>query len=157
MGFVNSLRDVWRSFSGEEDDEYTPDDVYATANPGSTAPDYAAYAAAQQPPVTQAPSHPTAVPDAVVSKIVLLRPEKLSSVREAADHFLKDEAVVLSLTRTEPTLARRWLDYLGGVSYAMDGKINRIAPYTYLLTPRGVQLVAGFETEEAPGEQIQGQ
>ncbi|MDR3766890.1 MAG: cell division protein SepF [Butyricicoccus sp.] len=153
MGFVDGLRDVLRSFSGDDYDEYeeapasrTHNDIYATASTASTAPDYSYYQAPAQP--QQPAAQPTAVPDAIVDTIALLRPEKLESVREAADHFLKNQAVILSLKHTDPALARRWLDYLGGMTYYMEGKINRIAPYTYLLTPKGVELVEGFESEQ---------
>ena len=153
MGFVDGLRDVLRSFSGDDYDEYeeapvsrTRNDIYATASTASTAPDYSYYQTPAQP--QQPAAQPTAVPDAIVDTIALLRPEKLQSVREAADHFLKNQVVILSLKHTDPTLARRWLDYLGGMTYYMEGKINRIAPYTYLLTPKNVELVAGFESEE---------
>lgn len=154
MGFVDSLRDVVRTFTGNDYEDYPDapeagarDDIYATASTASTAPDYASYYQASAQPQEPA-SRPTVVPDEIVSAIALLRPEDLESVRDAADHFLKNRAVVLSLKRTDPALARRWLDYLGGTAYTMGGKINRIAPYTYLLTPKNVQLVAGFESEQ---------
>lgn len=155
MGFLDSMRDVWRSFSGDDLEESAgvsagagaQRDMYATASTASTAPDYSAYYQAPAQP-QQPAARPSAVPDAIVSKIALLRPDKLESVREAADHFLKNEAVILTLKHMDPALARRWLDYLGGLTYTMDGKINRIAPYTYLLTPKHVQLVAGFESEQ---------
>lgn len=154
MGFVDSLRDVLRTFSGDEYDEYEDapasgahhGDIYRVASTTSTAPDYAAQYHAPVPP--QDPRlQPSVVPDALVSAIALLRPEGLESVRAAADHLLQNHAVILTLKHTEPTLARRWLDYLGGTAYTLGGKINRIAPYTYLLTPKHVELVAGFESE----------
>lgn len=152
MGFVYSLRDVVRTFSGEDVYEDAPaagvhDDIYATASTASTAPDYSSYYSAPVQPQEPAP-RPTAVPDAVVSTIAMLRADKLESVRDAADHLLHNHAVIICLKHMDSALARRWLDYLGGTVYTLEGKINRIAPYTYLLTPKGVQLVAGFESEQ---------
>ncbi|MGM9612839.1 MAG: cell division protein SepF [Butyricicoccus sp.] len=152
MGFVDSLRDVIRTFSGEDVYEDAPsadvhNDIYATASTASTAPDYSSNYSAPAQPQEPAP-HPTAVPDAVVSTIAMLRADKLESVRDAADHLLKNHAVIICLKQMDTNLARRWLDYLGGTVYTLDGEINRIAPYTYLLTPKGVQLVAGFESKE---------
>lgn len=152
MGFVDSFRDVVRTFSGEDVYEDAPhtgahDDIYATASTASTAPDYSSYYNAPAQPQEPAP-RPTAVPDAVVSTIAMMRADKLDSVRDAADHILRNHAVIISLKNMDPALARRWLDYLGGTVYTLEGKINRIAPYTYLLTPKGVQLVAGFESEQ---------
>ena len=138
MGFVDSLRDVMRTFSGEDDYDDAPvtgaqNDIYATASTASTAPDYSSY--------YHAPVQPQ-------EPVVMLRAAKLESVRAAADHLLENHAVIISVKDMDTALARRWLDYLGGTVYTLVGKINRIAPYTYLLTPMGVQLVSGFESEQ---------
>ena len=153
MGFVDSLRDVLRTFTGDDYEEYDeepvqyaqPNDVYRVASTASTAPDYAAHHIPAHS--DESSLHPSAVPDPAVSAIALLCPENLESVRVAADHLLHHRAVILNLKQTEPTLARRWLDYLGGTAYTLGGEINRIASYTYLLTPKSVDLVAGFDDQ----------
>ena len=153
MGFVDNLRNAWNSFIGNSyDDEYEDDisynqNVYSGVNMTSSAPDYSYY----QQPYEQEPQE-TVKPtlhkeENIVSEIAIVQPSDIDSVREAATHLIKNRAVVLSLRDIESTLSRRWLDYLGGATYAVDGKINRIAPYTYFLTPKGVELVSGFETE----------
>ncbi len=100
MGFVDSLRDVMRTFSGEDDYDDAPvsgarNDIYATASTASTAPDYSSYYHAPAQP--QEPvQRPTVVPDAAVSTIAMLRATKLESVRAAADHLLENHAVIIS-------------------------------------------------------------
>lgn len=152
MGFIDSLRDVVRTFSGEEYDyEDAPAagaqrDVYASASTASTAPDYSSYYSApvqpQEPVQRPLPSRM-----AIVSTIA-------SCARKSWNRFVMrrssgtESGVILSLKHTDPALARRWLDYLGGTAYTLGGKLNRIAPYTYLLTPKNVKLVAGFESEQ---------
>lgn len=156
MGFVDNLRDAWSSFTGEQyDDEYDDvqygQDSYSDINMTSSAPNYSYYQQQQYNTSVHQPDQPEQYvhtpKQAIVSEIAMVRPENMESVRDAASHLIKNRAVVLSLKNTESSLARRWLDYLGGATYAVDGKINRIAPYTYLLTPKGVDLVAGFESE----------
>ena len=154
MGFVDNLRNAWNSFTGNSyDDEYEDNtvysqDMYSGVNMTSSAPNYSYY---HQPTYEQQPEE-TFTPtvnksENLVTEIAMVKPSDMESVRDAATHLIKNRAVVLSLKNTESSLARRWLDYLGGATYAVDGKINRIAPYTYLLTPKGVELVSGFETE----------
>lgn len=154
MGFVDNLRNAWNSFTGNgydyeyEDNTVYNQDMYSGVNMTSSAPDYSYY---EQPTYEQQPEE-TFTPtvhkqENIVTEIAMVRPSDMESVRDAATHLIKNRAVVLSLKNTESSLARRWLDYLGGATYAVDGKINRIAPYTYLLTPKGVELVSGFETE----------
>ena len=63
MGFVDSFRDVVRTFSGEDVYEDAPhtgahDDIYATASTASTAPDYSSYYNAPAQP--QEPAEPDA-------------------------------------------------------------------------------------------------
>ncbi len=158
MGFVDNLRSAWNSFTGNNyDDEYEDNtvynqDMYSGVNMTSSAPDYSYY---QNQPYEQYEQHQpqeTVKPtlhkvENFVTEIAMVKPSDMESVRDAATHLIENRAVVLSLKNTESSLARRWLDYLGGATYAVDGKINRIAPYTYLLTPKGVELVSGFETE----------
>lgn len=153
MGFIDSLRDAWNSFIGNQyDDEY--DDIQYSQgmyNMTSSAPNYSYYQQPSAPEQYEQPEQPNVYEsisqEAIVSEIAMVRPTDIEYVRGAADHLIKNRAVVLSLKNTEPNLARRWLDYLGGATYAIDGRINRIASYTYLLTPKGVELISGFESE----------
>ncbi len=157
MGFFDNLRNAWNSFTGNNyDDEYEDDitynqNIYSGVNMSSSAPDYSYYEQSYQQQYEQQPEEtidPVLNKDEnIVSEIAMVRPSDIEAVRDAATHLIKNRAVVLSLKNTESNLARRWLDFLGGATYAVNGKINRIAPYTYLLTPKGVELVSGFETE----------
>lgn len=157
MGFFDNLRNAWNNFTGNNyDDEYEDDitynqNIYSGVNMSSSAPDYSYYEQSYQQQYEQQPEE-TVDPvlnkdENIVSEIAMVRPSDIEAVRDAATHLIKNRAVVLSLKNTESNLARRWLDFLGGATYAVNGKINRIAPYTYLLTPKGVELVSGFETE----------
>ncbi|MBQ1504899.1 MAG: cell division protein SepF [Oscillospiraceae bacterium] len=72
--------------------------------------------------------------------VVLVKPEKYENVSEVADHLRDKRTVVLNLESTNRDVARRLLDFLGGVAYANDGKIKRIAQSTYLITPYNVEI-----------------
>lgn len=156
MGLIDNLRNTWNRLINSEYDDYYEEDyvqyeqnTYNNINMTSAAHDYSYYQQ-QSIPEQEEPSETNVYKiekNDIVNEIALVKPSNVESVRDAADHLIKNRAVVLSLRDTEANLARRWLDYLGGVTYAVDGKINRIAPYTYLLTPKGVELVSGFESE----------
>lgn len=149
MGFLDNMKDFWSSFTGDDYDYDEPqrpalrvaEDVYATASTASTAPDYAAQTSAVP---EQVQPRPMPVPDPVISTLALLIPERLSSVREAADHLLKNHAIILNMSQTEPDMARRWLDYLSGTAYSCGGQIRRIATRTYLVTPQSIFLEGDF-------------
>jgi cell division inhibitor SepF len=75
-------------------------------------------------------------------KMQLLRPADFSEATRVADCLKAGQAVVLNLENMEERDARRLLDYVAGVLYAVDGKIERPAQKTFLLTPRGVSVAS---------------
>ena len=76
----------------------------------------------------------------------VLRPTAFEEAPKVADSLKSGQAVVLNLEDMEEYEARRMIDYVAGVLYAVDGKIERPAQRTFLLTPRGVS-VASAEVE----------
>ena len=72
--------------------------------------------------------------------VVLVKPEKYENASEIADHLRDKRTVVLNLESTNRDVARRLLDFLGGVAYAFGGKIKRIAQSTYIITPFNVDI-----------------
>ena len=75
-------------------------------------------------------------------KMQLLRPTNYSEAPKIADCLKAGQAVVLNLDDMDETDARRMIDYVAGVLYAVDGKIERPAQRTFLLTPRGVSVAS---------------
>ena len=73
-------------------------------------------------------------------KLLLVKPKEFAEAKEIADN-LRFRTVVVNLEATDRDTARRLLDFLSGVVYALDGKITRIATSTYLLTPANTTLV----------------
>jgi len=86
-----------------------------------------------------------AAPGTLQMKVV--RPKKLSEATEIADSLREGQTIVLNLDEMTDTAARRILDYIAGVIYAINGKMERPADRTFLLTPEGVR-VATQESEE---------
>ena len=50
--------------------------------------------------------------------------------------------VILNLQTTEGELAKRLIDFASGLTYALDGGMQKIAEKTFLLTPRNVEVSA---------------
>ena len=75
------------------------------------------------------------------SKIVLCRPERFGEeMKNIADELLKMHAVVLNLELTPKADAKRLIDFLSGVAYAIDGKIKNISIDTFVITPRNMEI-----------------
>ncbi|MGN1014659.1 MAG: cell division protein SepF [Butyricicoccus sp.] len=73
--------------------------------------------------------------------VVLVKAEQFNNVVEIADHLKNKMTVVLNLETTEKEIANRMLDFLSGVTYAIEGKVKRVAKDTYLITPYNVEIV----------------
>ena len=71
---------------------------------------------------------------------VLVKPEKFENAAEVADHLRDRRTVVLNLEETNKDTARRLVDFLSGVTYALDGKIKKVAASTYIITPFNVEI-----------------
>lgn len=87
-------------------------------------------------------------------QVVLFKPmDYRQDTREIADELVQQHTVVLNLEVTPKDVARRVLDFLGGVAYAKNGKVKRVSTSTYIITPHNVDLVTG-EVEDAEGEEV---
>lgn len=92
-------------------------------------------------------SHVVPINSRAQIQVVLVKPEKYANGSEVADHLLANRTVVLNLENTEKATARRLLDFLSGAAYAHQGKIQRVAASTYLITPANVQFEGDLKDE----------
>ena len=80
-------------------------------------------------------------------QIVLVAPQEYKDASKIAD-FLRDmKFVVLNLAKTEREVARRLLDFLSGITFALQGKITPVSAKTYFVTPQNVDIL-GPQTEQ---------
>ena len=77
----------------------------------------------------------------------MVKPDRFDTVSEIADHLRDKKAVVLNLESTNKDVARRLVDFLSGVAYALDGKIKKVAISTYILTPFNVEIIGDLVEE----------
>ncbi len=73
--------------------------------------------------------------------VVLVKADQFNTVADIADHLKNKMTVVLNLETTDKEVSKRMLDFLSGVTYAIEGKIKRVASNTYLITPLDVEIV----------------
>ncbi|MFY9265303.1 MAG: cell division protein SepF [Solirubrobacterales bacterium] len=69
-------------------------------------------------------------------------PQSFNEAQQIADKFKDQVPVILNLQETETDLAKRLIDFASGLTYALDGGMQRIADKTFLLTPRNVHFSA---------------
>lgn len=154
MGLMDELKKLTHPYSDKErDDDY--DEYEDDADDGFDEEP------APAPRRTSFTRETTARPSAnsrVVSinnvqlEVVLVKPDRYDSVSAIADNLRQNKAVVLNLEQTNKDVARRIVDFLSGCAYAIDGKIQKVAISTYLVTPRNVGVV-NSASEETPADE----
>jgi cell division inhibitor SepF len=75
-------------------------------------------------------------------QVHLVTPTSFNDAQEVADRFKRTVPVILNLQTTEGELAKRLIDFASGLTYALDGGMQKIAEKTFLLTPRNVEVSA---------------
>jgi cell division inhibitor SepF len=69
-------------------------------------------------------------------------PQSFNEAQQIADKFKDNVPVILNLQETDTDMAKRLIDFASGLTYALDGGMQRIADKTFLLTPRNVHFSA---------------
>jgi cell division inhibitor SepF len=75
-------------------------------------------------------------------RVHLVSPHSFNDAQEVADRFKQGVPVILNLQTTEGELAKRLIDFASGLTYALDGGMQKIADKTFLLTPHNVEVSA---------------
>jgi cell division inhibitor SepF len=75
-------------------------------------------------------------------RVHLVVPKSFNDAQQVADKFKDAVPVILNLQGTETDLAKRLIDFASGLTYALDGGMQRIADKVFMLTPRNVEISA---------------
>lgn len=69
---------------------------------------------------------------------------------EIAEHLLNRESVILNLELIAKD-SRRFVDFLSGVVFALQGSPRKVAPTAFLFTPGGVEISGEIPDLSDPG------
>ena len=82
-----------------------------------------------------------AQPSAAV-RVHLVVPRSFNDAQTIADRFKDYTPVILNLQGVDSELSKRLIDFASGLTYALDGGMQRIADKVFLLTPANVEVSA---------------
>jgi cell division inhibitor SepF len=86
---------------------------------------------------------------------VLFKPETFDKeVTTMADRFIARDTVILNMEQTNKDVAKRIIDFLGGVAYAHSGKISRVAEDTYIVMPSHVDISGDDLMDEVESDNV---
>jgi cell division inhibitor SepF len=75
-------------------------------------------------------------------QVHLVIPRNFNDAQQVADQFKRTVPVILNLQTADHELSKRMIDFCSGLTYALDGGMQRIADKMFLLTPRNVEVSA---------------
>jgi cell division inhibitor SepF len=75
-------------------------------------------------------------------QVHLVIPKNFNDAQQVADQFKNDLPVILNLQGTDTELAKRLIDFSSGLTYALDGGMQKVADKVFMLTPRDVEVSA---------------
>jgi cell division inhibitor SepF len=75
-------------------------------------------------------------------RVHLVLPRSFNDAQQIADRFKDSVPVILNLQNADMDLSKRLIDFASGLTYALDGSMQRVADKVFLLTPRNVEVSA---------------
>jgi cell division inhibitor SepF len=133
---------------GQEYDDWTESEAdMPTQRVAAVRPSRASERAAARARATGGGARPApvrqieAVPGGAV-KVHLVLPRSFNDAQQIADRFKQSIPVILNLQNADNELSKRLIDFASGLTYALNGGMQRVADKVFLLTPRNVELSA---------------
>jgi len=75
-------------------------------------------------------------------RVHLVLPRSFNDAQQIADRFKDSVPVILNLQSADTELSKRLIDFASGLTYALDGSMQRVADKVFLLTPKNVEVSA---------------
>ena len=88
-------------------------------------------------------------------QVILFNPKTFDEAGELVSHLGQGRSVVMTLEGVPTDSARRLLDFLSGITFALGGKITPISAKTYFVTPQNVDVLgAQADAAESDGQDL---
>ena len=79
-------------------------------------------------------------------EVNMIRPTSMDDARDICDMLLSGRAVVINLEGVQVDLAQRIIDFSSGSCYSIDGNLQKISSYIFIITPSNIELTGEFQS-----------
>ena len=93
-------------------------------------------------PARSRPRAVEAVPGPAAGQVHLVLPRSFNDAQQIADKFKQAVPVIVNLQNADQELSKRLVDFASGLTYALNGNMQRVADRVFLLTPQNVEVSA---------------
>jgi cell division inhibitor SepF len=163
LGLADEYEDEPYEDDYAQDDEYASDDAYADDSGDLSAPPSLRYTSQRGPdpasvrrvsrepdlararqaaPLRAVPQVNNGGAPAPQVRIHTVEARSYAEAQSIADKFKAGQPVIINLSSTDPELAKRLLDFASGLTYGLDGGLQKVSERVFMLSPRNVDVSA---------------
>lgn len=78
-------------------------------------------------------------------EVCVIKPKDMEDTREISDTLLDGCTVILNLEGIDVEVAQRVIDFSSGTCYAIDGRLQKVSSYIFIMTPANVEISGDFQ------------
>ena len=78
-------------------------------------------------------------------EVCVFKPNNVEDGREIANTLLDGKAVVLNLEGLDVELAQRIIDFTSGACFAINGNLQKVSHFIFIITPEAVDISGDFQ------------
>ncbi len=78
-------------------------------------------------------------------EVCVIRPTSVDDAREITSTLLENKPVILNLEGIDVDIAQRIIDFTSGSCYAIDGNLQKISHYIFIITPSSVDIFGDLQ------------
>ncbi|MDD5658625.1 MAG: cell division protein SepF [Actinomycetota bacterium] len=76
------------------------------------------------------------------TKVFVIEPSGFEDSQIVGDKFKNDIPVIVNLQNETPEISKRIIDFCSGLTYALNGSIEKVADKVFLITPSNVEVTS---------------
>ena len=78
-------------------------------------------------------------------EVCVIKPHSMEDAREITETLIANCTVVLNMEGLDVEIAQRIIDFASGSCYAVDGNLQKISSFIFILTPSTVDISGDFQ------------
>lgn len=87
-------------------------------------------------------------------EVVRIEPTNIEDGRKISELLLENKVVFLDLEGIDMNLAQRIIDFVSGASFAIDGTLQQMSKYTFVIAPPAVNVSGDFSENGQGNTQV---
>ncbi|MCD8222580.1 MAG: cell division protein SepF [Clostridiales bacterium] len=149
MGLLDRLMDTMR-LNGDDDEYFDDEDDYEEEKPVKKPLFPVAHnddddEEEEEPKPRFFSRQSKVVPMKRAMEVSLIKPSTIDDGSLIADYLLAGKAVVLNMEGIHTELAQRIIDFASGAAYSMNGNLQKISSFIFIVTPESIELSGDFQ------------